>query len=261
MKCAVHTIEWKLDLPPNSAIVKELFSSFKKAFEISGKIVSAGEFCNAIMVCADGRDYYVKRYQARGKYRWKALRRCQPATEYRNYAYFARLGIPVPKIVGYGIQRVMGLFRRGVIITEGIPNATDLETLLSTHPELFRDRSWLFKVLRLLAGYVRCLHEDGFAHKDLKWRNILITTTKNPQVFLIDCPSGSYEMPLRRKYFIVKDLASLDKTAFQNISQTNRLRFYLWYRNQNKLTPQDKELIAKIIARRRRRTLNNVKLS
>jgi hypothetical protein len=33
--------------------------------------------------------------------------------EVRNITYFARLGIPVPQIVGYGRQRILGLFIRG----------------------------------------------------------------------------------------------------------------------------------------------------
>jgi tRNA A-37 threonylcarbamoyl transferase component Bud32 len=250
MKFTVNKIEWKLYPALNDITAKELFSSFDKAFEVDGEVVSSGQFCYAIRIYAGGRTYYVKRYQAKGMHRWKAFHRCRPVTEYHNYDYFARLGIPVPQIVGYGIQRIMGLFRRGVIITEGVPHATDLDTLMRTRPDLFCDRAWLFQVLQSLADYVRRLHEDGFTHEDLKWRNILATTTKVPSVFLIDCPSGSRKMYLRHKYFLVKDLAGLDRPAARNLSCTTRLRFYLWYRNQSKLTPRDKKLIAKVIARR-----------
>lgn len=235
-----------VDREVSDAPERELFSSFDHIFEIDGDVVSGGQLCQTVRVSAGGRVYYVKRYRAEGKHRWKAFGRSRPLAEYRNLAYFARLGIPVPRIVGYGTERTLGLFRRGTIITEAVPQATDLQTLVRTRPALFLDRNWLFPVLRLLAEYVRRLHEDGFTHGDLKWRNILATTTETPRVFLIDCPSGSHKLPLRHKHFIIKDLASLDKLAAQHLSRTTRLRFYLWYRTQNRLTPKDKKLIAKI---------------
>jgi tRNA A-37 threonylcarbamoyl transferase component Bud32 len=240
-------MDWNLDQEENDATEKELFSSFDRVFEMEGHIVSGGQFCQTIRVHAGGRDYYVKRYRAQGKHRWKAFGRSRPIAEFRNLSYFARLGIPVPRIVGYGSQRTLGLFRRGAIITEGVPQATDLQTLIRTQPGLFRNRSWLFQVLRTLADYVRRIHEDGFTHGDLKWRNILATTTEAPRVFFIDCPSGSHKLPLRHEHFLVKDLASLDRLAAQYLSRTTRLRFYLWYRNRTHLTQEDKELIANVI--------------
>ncbi|MBP1728645.1 MAG: heptose kinase [Deltaproteobacteria bacterium] len=247
MKFAVNTIQWHLDHEVSDAAEMELFSSFDRVFAMVGEIVSGGQYCETIRVVAGGRDYYVKRYRAQGKHRWKAFGRSRAIAEYRNLTYFSRLGIPVPRIVGYGSQRMLGLFRRGAIITEGVPQATDLRTLCRTQPGLFRNRPWLLQVLRLLAGYVRLIHEDGFTHGDLHWRNILATTTATPRVFFIDCPSGSRKLPLRHRHFLVKDLASLDRPAVQLLSRTTRLRFYLWYRNQTHLTHKDKELIAKVL--------------
>lgn len=247
MKFGVNTIEWNLDRAVD-AVERELFSNFEHVFEMDGEIVSKGQFCETIRVVAAGCDYYVKRYRAQGKHRWKAVGRSRPITEYRNLSYFSRLNIPVPRIVGYGSQRVLGLFLRGAIITEGVPRATDLLTLYRTQPGLFRNRAWLFQVLRLLADYVRRIHEDGFTHGDLKWRNILATTTEPPRVIFIDCPSGSRKLPLMHRHFLVKDLASLDLHAARYLSRTTRLRFYFWYRAQSQLTHKDKELIAKVLS-------------
>ena len=247
MNFAVNSIQWHLNHSVDDATGMELFSNFDRIFEMEGEIVSKGQFCETIRVVVDGHDYYVKRYKAQGSQRWKALGRSRPLTEYRNLTYFSKLGIPVPRIVGYGSQRILGLFRRGSIITEGVPDATDLLTLYRLQPDLFSKRSWLFQVLRLLADYVRRIHEDGFTHIDLKWRNILATTTETPGVFFIDCPSGSHKLPLRHRHFVIKDLACLDKHAVQRLSRTTRLRFYLWYRKQAHLTDKDKKLIFKVL--------------
>jgi predicted unusual protein kinase regulating ubiquinone biosynthesis (AarF/ABC1/UbiB family) len=98
----------------------------------------------------------------------------------------------------------------------------------------------------LIANYVRRIHEDGFTHGDLKWRNILVTTTDAPCVFFIDCPSGSRKSFFRRRHFVIKDLAGLDRPAAEYLSRTTRLRFYLWYSNQTRLTQEDKALIARV---------------
>ena len=166
--------------------------------------------------------------------------------EARNITYFARLGIPVPQIVGYGRQRLLGLFIRGAIVTEEIPQTVDFQTLFRTRADLWKNRPWLFQALRLIANYVRRIHEDGFTHGDLKWRNILVTTTDAPCVFLIDCPSGGRKSFFRRRHFVIKDLAGLDRPAAEYLSRTTRLRFYLWYRNQTRLTQEDKALIARV---------------
>lgn len=101
--------------------------------------------------------------------------------------------------------------------------------------------------MRLVADYTRRIHKDGFTHRDLKWRNVLAETGEAPRIFFFDCPSGRHVSPLRRRHFIIRDLAGLDRLAREHLSRTMRLRFYLWYRNRTHLTREDKTLIAKVV--------------
>lgn len=241
----VKNLLWRLDCKATAA-EKKAFSDFERAYQTEGRFVSKGRFCSTIRVVFDNRYYYVKRYRARGIL--KGFGRSKPVAEYHNYTYLERLGIPVPRIVGYGRVRFLGLFLQGAIITEEVPQAVDLQTLFSTRPDLWRNRSWLTQVLRLIADYTRRIHEDGFAHGDLKYRNILATTTEMPRVFFIDCPNGSRKSLLRRGHFIVKDLAGLDNVMAQHLSRTTRLRLFLWYRNRTHLKRGDKTLIARVRA-------------
>ena len=92
------------------------------------------------------------------------------------------------------------------------------------------------------------MHGAGFAHNDLKWRNLLVTHGERPQVYLIDCPSGSYWWGVFLNYRIIKDLACLDKVAKYVLTRTQRLRFYLEYVQQARIGTEDKRRIKRILS-------------
>src|SRR5512137_1000432 len=128
MTFVVNSVQWILSSEAN-ATERELLSDFNRVFEMGGQRISSGRFCNTIRVAAGNHHYYVKRYQVRVKLLRKAFGRSRPMVEARNITYFARVGIPVPQIVGYGRQRILGLFIRGAIVTKEVPQAIDLQTL------------------------------------------------------------------------------------------------------------------------------------
>ena len=92
--------------------------------------------------------------------------------------------------VGYGLERKYGSFVRGALITEEIPDTIDLASMAAIGDPRLRDRRWMAQVLRQIADITRTLHAAGFAHNDLKWRNLLVDGGGSPTVYLIDCPSG-----------------------------------------------------------------------
>ena len=102
-------------------------------------------------------------------------------------------------------------------------------------------------VARQIAGLARTLHGHGFAHNDLKWRNLLVDGGPSPRVYLIDCPSGTFYRGAVLQYRIVKDLAWLDKPARRLLSRTQRLRFYLDYAGHARVTDDDRKRISKIV--------------
>ncbi|MBP7050929.1 MAG: heptose kinase [Phycisphaerae bacterium] len=247
MRFGVNDTQWTVCAGLDDQGLAESFSSLDRVFELTGTLASKGAFCHVIRVRVGDRDYYVKRYWPRGKHARKALGRDHAETECRNLAYFARLGIPVPKVVAQGSQRTLGLLRRGAIVTEGVPLSSDLQTLACTRPDLFHDRQWLSRVLGLVADYVCRLHEDGFAHRDLKWRNILVTADDPSRVLFLDCPSGRHVSRLSLRHSIVRDLAMLDKSARAFLSRTMRLRFFRRYVGRARLSRGDRELMAQVM--------------
>jgi tRNA A-37 threonylcarbamoyl transferase component Bud32 len=91
------------------------------------------------------------------------------------------------------------------------------------------------------------MHGDGFVHNDLKWRNILVDVKGNPAVYLIDCPLGRR---MRAPFLVrgkIKDLACLDKIAKKQLSEMERLRFYLEYKGKAQLSLKDKKEIYRVL--------------
>jgi hypothetical protein len=67
--------------------------------------------------------------------------------------------------------------------------------------------------------------------------NILVTQeSEKPQIYLIDCPAGQRWIGALRHYRLLKDIACLDKLAKQQLRRTQRMRFFLDYRNNVPMT-------------------------
>ena len=99
-------------------------------------------------------------------------------------------------------------------------------------------------VSQQLARATRTLHDHHFTHNDLKWRNLLVNG--QGELFLIDCPTGTFWWGPLLRYRITKDLACLDKVAKYKLTRSQRLRFYLQYRGRAGLNEGDKPRIRQI---------------
>jgi len=240
--------------PPWNKIKKvaSTYSSMDKVFQLDEKIISKGPqseiFCQQI----EGKQYFVKRYfRTKGLGSWIGFSRLR--VEARNQHWFNKVGISAARVVAYGEESFLMKTLKGVLITEGIDDVKDLATIISSEPEKFNDANWRNYIISDLARVVRTLHQYQFCHNDLHWRNILIQQQDDnvkPSVYLIDCPSGKrlfWPLVYFRK---LKDLASLDKLAAKYLTQTQRLKFYLEYRQITKLSNKDKMMIKELFARK-----------
>jgi tRNA A-37 threonylcarbamoyl transferase component Bud32 len=131
------------------------------------------------------------------------------------------------------------------MVTEALPNTTDLADLARTGDARLRDSAWVRNVSHQLAMITHTLHAHRFAHNDLKWRNVLVDTDSH--VFLIDCPLGRhlhqpFLEPRKRK-----DLATLDKVAKQALRGSQRLRFFLDYLGKTSLDAADKRSLRTVL--------------
>lgn len=236
---------------PGNGNERRLFPSPADSINLKGDEVSADGMSKVIRAGTTSGVYYIKQYWGGGKYLRRYCGRSRAQGEWENLVYFASLDIPTPRLVAYG-RGMAADESLEVLITAEVKGARDLSTLAHSSPERFAHRSWTLKVMRQVAEYARRLHRDAFIHWDMKWRNVLVQGEDEPRVYFFDCPLG-HRWPgpvlhpvLRRG--IIKDLGNLELGARAVMTRTQRLRFLLMYRKEERLTPAAKRQIRRISA-------------
>jgi tRNA A-37 threonylcarbamoyl transferase component Bud32 len=180
----------------------------------------------------DGRSVYCKLYEYRAP-SWRFwLRRSKARCEFENYAAFEQIGIPTARRVACGeVRDGIGRLCRAFVITEAIPRAWTLPDFVEEYcpkRDTTDSRQLRDELCRQLAVLVQRIHDAGFYHHDLVWRNILVTWAPpdSPKIWWIDCPRGGFSRQHRRQ---IKDLASLDKMAAKHCTRTERMLFLKTY--------------------------------
>lgn len=224
-----------------------VFADLDAVFALEGQRVTKNPMTQVLRIRVGERDYYLKRYAGLGK---RPLRRMldtpRVQAEWENLQRFAAWGIPIAPLVACGLEKQGGRFVRGALVTAGVPNATDLSQIAVAGEWHHKSRRWRDGISQQLAQATRTMHAHGFAHNDLKWRNLLVDDAG--RLFFIDCPTGRFWWPPFLAYRIVKDLACLDKVAKYHLTRSQRLRFYLDYVQKQRLDTADKRRIRKVLA-------------
>ena len=234
---------WYLD--PTYAGLRAEFGDLASVFALEGKRLTRDPLSEVVLIERDGVRYYVKRYWGAGKGLRRYIGRPRVKAEWQNLKNFAKWGIPTAPIVGYGLERKGGAFVRGALITRELEHTRDLALMAKKGDERLRDAGWVDGVSRQLARATRALHDHHFAHNDLKWRNLLVN--EQAELFLIDCPTGSFWWGPFLRYRVIKDLACLDKVASKVLTRSQRLRFFLQYRGRERLSSGDKRRVRQIV--------------
>ncbi|MGQ7959678.1 lipopolysaccharide kinase InaA family protein [Pseudomonas sp. SP16.1] len=236
--------QWRVaqDLAPALA---EEFASLERVFALAGERLTRDPLSEVIRIERDGVRYYVKRYWGAGKGLRRYIGRPRVKAEWQNLKHFARWGIPTAPIVAHGLERRGGAFVRGALITRELEGTLDLAALARQGDARLRDPLWVDGVSRQLARATRLMHDHHFTHNDLKWRNLLVN--EKAELFFIDCPTGSFWWGPLLRYRIVKDLACLDKVAKQQLTRSQRLRFYLQYRGRARMSAADKQRVRQVL--------------
>lgn len=218
-----------------------LFADLDAVFALEGEKITQDPLSTVHRIWVADRYYYVKRYTGAGKNLRRYLGRSRIQAEWENLLNFHAWGIPSATVVGFGQERENGAFVRGALITQELRDTRDLANLAKKGDPRLRDRAWVAHVSRQVAWATRMMHDQGFTHNDLKWRNLLVDDQPLANVYLIDCPGGSFWWGPMLRYRVIKDLACLDKLAKYHLSRSQRLAFYKQYLGKTQLDSADRK--------------------
>ena len=238
---------WTLNPEYATGVSGRLFADLDSVFALEGDLVSTDPISTVHRVWVGNRYYYVKRYTGAGKNLRRYIGRPRVQAEWENLLHFHAWGIPSATVVGFGLERRDGAFHRGALITQELSGTADMANIAKNRDPRFLCKRWVTHVSRQIAHATRMMHDQNFAHNDLKWRNILVDEKPFPDVYMIDCPGGNFWWGPMLKYRIVKDLACLDKLGKRVLSRTQRLRFYLDYIEKPCLSPDDKKQVRAVL--------------
>jgi tRNA A-37 threonylcarbamoyl transferase component Bud32 len=151
------------------------------------------------------------------------------------------------------LRNLFGRLCRAFVITEAIPRAWALPQFVDEYcpnRATAESRQLRDELCRQIAGLTRRIHDAGFFHYDLVWRNILVTWSppETPKIWWIDCPRGGFSRQRRRQ---IKDLASLDKMAARHCRRGERLTFLKAYGGDAR------QIAREVLAYRRKRWPND----
>lgn len=185
--------------------------------------------------------------------------------EFENLGRLRELGLNAAKPVAWGEERRLGWLVRAFLLTEGIENPQPLDLCIrDSLPQMSKAEASNARneLIQNLAELTRKLHEHRFVHRDLFWRNVVISGGLLAKLFLIDVPRGHRWRGENDLHHRARDLAALDAPAPKFFRRTERLRFFLHYAGRSSLTSRDKELIRlvlKLAAPMRKRQLKHVR--
>lgn len=145
---------------------------------------------------------------------WRGLQHylCSPfkrSRAMRAYGVACHLlahGLCTPLPLGMLEERRWGFVQYNVYATEALTNFLTLKQYRAVLPE---GTAGLEAVMRLVAAYIRRMHDSGLWHRDITTSNVLLTGTPgNRQVYLVDL-NRARRLPYMPAWLRAIDLARL----------------------------------------------------
>lgn len=214
--------------------------------------------CKTSLVLAEGGEagIFIKRQENHFYRNWRQFFRQQPTfeREYRNILNFHRRGIPTVDLIYFGQRKVNGKLR-AILVTRELeayqPMGDDRSLLFSTFGIAARKR-----LFESIAASMRMMHENRFQHGCLYPKHIFVKHQAGDlsQSCFIDLEKARRRLLSRSA--TIKDLGILYRHT-QFCSKADKLRFFLAYRQEQKLSEASKKMLAVITRPKKSRATVN----
>jgi hypothetical protein len=174
--------------------------------------------------------FHLKRYRYAGWATAKGLLgrgtlwgKAPQVREFENLVFLREKQVPAVRPVAAAAETRRGLLVAPALLTEPVPGAIDLEARLATPGDPVRDDPRVRRrTAELLGRHLHRMHQEGFVHRDLFARNVLVVVDEGePSVLLCDCRRGG---PPSMRAKSMDDLAALDLGLAGRWPRSTRLR-------------------------------------
>ncbi len=207
---------------------------------------------------------YLKKHRSRSwRNRHRARRGLPPAepspgrVEARNTVRLSRSGIDCMRLIAYGEKLHRDGLLESFVLTEELEGFTQLDHFLRQRfperrpgPKTEDDRH-LDALIAQVAAVARKFHRLGYNHRDLYCCHFFIREDAPGRytIHLIDLQRVQHRRHFRTRW-LVKDLAQLAYSApAERIGRTHRMAFIKHYLQVEKLRPEHKRFIRRVLAK------------
>lgn len=162
--------------------------------------------------------------------------------EYRNLLSFNKYNIPAPELIYFDSRKVNGKFR-SILVTRELENyyPLDDEALLLSKLAISERK----RIFESVAKSMRAMHARHFQHSNLYPKHIFVCQKVGDPVKSSFIDLEKTRRRLFKSIASMKDLGVLYRHAHK-CSKTDRLRFFLTYRQEKKLSVVSKKMLTKI---------------
>ncbi len=206
--------------------------------------------CKASLSFIDAaqQDVFIKRQE---NHFYRSLKHCllnRPTfeREYSNIMQFAKLGIPTLDVVYFSSKKVNGK-HQCILITKELEGYLSLETLYL--PSLEKQKRRI--VLENIAKTMHKMHLHHFQHGNLYPKHVFVKINNNQSVETCFIDLEKTRRRIFKKALSIKDLGIFNR-HLKDVSRTDRLRFFLAYRKEKKLSRTSKKILKKILRKKRK---------
>lgn len=174
--------------------------------------------------------------------------------EYRNILHFQQLGIPTVDLVYFG-QRVVDGRLRAILITLELSGYQTLDAFMHN---AISNRQAQARIFAGVAKAMRAMHAQQFQHNCLYPKHLFVS---EQGINGLDARFIDLEKAKRRPFkgnVALRDLGTLHRHS-ENITRTNRLRFFLEYMQEKRLSVVSKRML-KLITKKKTSRMRDIVL-
>jgi serine/threonine protein kinase len=175
---------------------------------------------------------------------------------FRASLMLAEQGFCVPEIVALGERKYGPVCTSNFLITRELAGAGDLYVCFKNSwqkqtPDALNDKR---QFIRALGETVGRMHREGIFHGDLRAGNVFAKSSDSTWQFFFLDNERTRKLTLLPQRLRIKNLVQVNMLQSETISNTDRMRFFASYLEQNgDVRSRWKDLARKVVVKTRRR--------